>query len=79
MADQKPINSCQHCGGTAYKPIMQRNAAGVMARSGRYQCAQCGVVFNNIHHWRGDVAALSEVPSTQDSSDPKAPMQAHNK
>ena len=70
MADQKPMNSCQRCGATAYKPILLRNDAGVMRPSGRYACVQCGLVFTNIHEWRGDPDSAELTRSTDPKSDP---------
>lgn len=54
MADIPPLNRCHRCGCTSYKPVIERNAEGAMAPSGRYKCVQCGVVFASVLQWRSD-------------------------
>ena len=54
MADLIPVNRCHRCGCTAYKPVIERNAEGAMTPCGRYQCAQCGLVFASLLQWRGE-------------------------
>lgn len=52
----RALNSCRHCGATAYKTLMERDALGVMRPAGRYQCVQCRRVFSDVRQWRGSGA-----------------------
>ena len=55
----RALNSCLHCGATAYKTLMARDADGVMRPAGRYQCVQCRCVFSDVRQWRGSDAERS--------------------
>lgn len=55
----RALNSCLHCGATAYKNLMARDADGVMRPAGRYQCVQCRCVFSDVRQWRGSDAERS--------------------
>ena len=52
------VNRCHHCGATAYKTLIARDAAGAMRPSGRYQCVQCQVEFAQVSQWREGMAPL---------------------
>jgi hypothetical protein len=47
-----PVNKCHACGATAYKQVIQRDAAGAMSPSGVYQCSGCRMLFSSIGEWR---------------------------
>jgi len=49
---RQPQNACARCGHSAYRPVLERNGRGVIAPSGRYQCAHCKLVFGSVRDWR---------------------------
>ncbi len=40
------------CGATSYRPVIARDAVGVMTRTGLYQFSGCSVVFADPKAWR---------------------------
>ncbi len=40
------------CGATSYRPVIARDAAGAMTRTGLYRCSGCSVVFADPKAWR---------------------------
>lgn len=50
--DGRVQNACGRCGATSYKPVMARDASGVMRDCGQYQCVQCKRVFRSLQEWK---------------------------
>ncbi len=73
------------CGATSYRPVIARDAAGAMTRTGLYRCSGCSVVFADPRAWREGgndnvptpvepVAPLSATEAPHDvSAVPQAP------
>jgi DNA-directed RNA polymerase subunit RPC12/RpoP len=53
QAPARPLNSCQDCGATSYRTIIERDSEGLMKPSGRYACTGCKREFARIDEWRG--------------------------
>ncbi len=47
-----PTSCCRMCGATSYRPVIARDAAGAMTRTGLYRCSGCSVVFADPRAWR---------------------------
>src|SRR5512135_1878913 len=47
-----PLSCCRMCGATSYRPVIARDAAGAMTRTGLHQCSGCSVVFADPKAWR---------------------------
>ncbi len=56
------------CGATSYRPVIARDSAGAMTRTGLYRCGGCSVVFADPKAWReggnDDVPAPATPPRT---------------
>src|SRR5512135_1680998 len=59
-----PISCCRMCGATSYRPVIARDGAGAMTRTGLYRCSGCSVDFADPKAWRegrsDDVPAPNE-------------------
>jgi hypothetical protein len=49
-----PRNCCRICGATNYRHVVERDATGVMRRTGLYRCSGCSAVFADPRLWRGE-------------------------
>ncbi len=59
------------CGATSYRPVIARDAAGAMTRTGLYLCSGCSVVFADPKAWREGVN--DEMPGPVDPPKLHAP------
>ncbi len=67
-----PTSRCRMCGATSYRPVIARDAAGAMTRTGLYRCSGCSVVFADPKAWREgeneDVPPPADLPKLHTST-----------